>query len=117
MPRYEFQRLRWAKRGYKNLDLSLQYEISIQSIANVTFLSLPAIFQAHNPTPYLTVLETIGYALWVVSLVGEHIADFKNQDLPGRLTEKEKRELAVMLGFGGIPAIPTTLRNGWSRML
>lgn len=77
LPRYAYQRKRWKKGGYKNLNSSLQYEISIQGLANMTFLALPAVFQSFNPTPYLTPLEIVGYSLWLLSLLTEHIADLQ----------------------------------------
>ena len=34
LTRYQYQRKRWIKQGYKNDNLSLQYEIMIQCLAN-----------------------------------------------------------------------------------
>ena len=77
LPRYAYQRKRWEKGGYQSLDISLQYEVSIQSIANITFLALPAMFQAFNSTPYLTPVELLGYGIWVLSFGTEHLADLQ----------------------------------------
>ena len=49
LSRYQYQRKRWKKSGFTNIDISLQYEIMLQCFANITFLSIPAILQAFNP--------------------------------------------------------------------
>lgn len=47
LSRYSYQRRRWNKAGYKNLNLSLQYEIMIQCFANITFLAKNVILAKH----------------------------------------------------------------------
>jgi steroid 5-alpha reductase family enzyme len=79
LSRYEYQRLRWKKSGYSNIDISLQYEIMIQCLANVTFLALPAIIQSYNPQDFISPLEIFGYLLWLVFLIIEHLADLQKQ--------------------------------------
>lgn len=79
LSRYQFQRKRWEKQGYTNDDLSLQYEIMIQCFANITFLALPAMLQAFNPNEFISPLEIIGYFLWFLFLILEHIADLQKQ--------------------------------------
>ena len=81
LSRYQFQRKRWEKQGYTNDDLSLQYEIMIQCFANITFLALPAMLQAFNPNEFISPLEIIGYFLWFLFLILEHIADLQKQKL------------------------------------
>ncbi len=78
--RYQFQRKRWAKKGFSNQDLSLQYEIMIQGFANVTFLAIPAYLQSQNPTEHLSVVETLGYLLWLGFIVFEHVADLQKSN-------------------------------------
>ena len=93
LPRYKFQRKRWEKGGYTNLDLSLQYEIMIQCFANVTFLAIPAILQAFNPQESLSVLEVSGYILWIISFGMEHLADMqKKRFLKKAYLENRKRQ-------------------------
>ena len=93
LPRYKFQRRRWEKGGYTNEGISLQYEIMMQCFANVTFLALPAVLQAFNPQEYLSVVEILGYAFWVVSFGMEHLADIqKQQFLKKAYLENRKRQ-------------------------
>lgn len=75
LPRYQYQRRRWEKAGYKSEALSMQYEILIQGLANASFLALPAMLQGANPASSLSVLELAGYALWALCFAMEHVAD------------------------------------------
>ncbi|MDW3194534.1 MAG: DUF1295 domain-containing protein [Cytophagales bacterium] len=75
--RYQFQRKRWAKRGFTNDGVSLQYEILVQCFANITFLALPAFFQSQNPTAELSPIELLGYLLWLAFMLFEHVADLQ----------------------------------------
>ncbi len=74
LPRYQYQRLRWQRRGWQEKPAML-FEVSSQGFANMTFLALPAILQASNPSPDLSALEVIGYGLWVAAFAFEFIAD------------------------------------------
>ena len=75
LPRYQYQRLQWAKDGYTSEAISIQYEILIQGLANASVLALPAMLQGFNPETSLSALEIAGYALWVCSFALEHVAD------------------------------------------
>ena len=75
LKRYQFQRRRWKKGGYTNDTLSLQYEIMVQCFANITILAMPALLQAFNPQDTFSVLEILGYGLWLVAFIIEHVAD------------------------------------------
>jgi len=99
LPRYEFQRRRWEKGGYQSLDFSLQYEISIQAVANMTFLALPAIFQAFNPTPYISIVEILGYTLWVIALLVEHIADVQKANFARKAYKEGKKGACCDVGL------------------
>lgn len=75
--RYQFQRKRWAKKGFTHEVISLQYEIMLQGFANMTFLALPAFLQAQNPTSRLDPVEVVGYLIWLVFMLFEHVADLQ----------------------------------------
>jgi len=79
LSRYKYQRKRWKKGGYTNIDISLQYEIMLQCFANITFLVIPAILQAFNPQEFLSPLEILGYLFWLVFFGMEHFADIQKQ--------------------------------------
>ena len=94
LSRYKYQRKRWKKAGYINIDISLQYEIMLQCFANVTFLAIPAILQAFNPQEFLSPLEILGYLLWLVSFGMEHFADIqKQQFFKKAFLENRKKQL------------------------
>src|SRR4051812_18222629 len=44
-PRYQYQRLMWAKKGPYNENLTLQKEVFLQAAANSSFLALPLFIQ------------------------------------------------------------------------
>ena len=94
LSRYSYQRRRWNKAGYKNLNLSLQYEIMIQCFANITFLAIPAILMSTNSSSTISTLEIIGVGLWVTWFVLEHISDMqKHQFLKKSFLEKKKKQV------------------------
>jgi steroid 5-alpha reductase family enzyme len=79
LPRYRYQRLRWNTGGFTNEMLSIQYEVLIQALFNASLLALPAMLQAFNTEPSLSVLEITGYALWALALAMEFLADRQKQ--------------------------------------
>jgi steroid 5-alpha reductase family enzyme len=99
LSRYEYQRLRWKKSGYSNIDISLQYEIMIQCLANVTFLALPAIIQSYNPQDFISPLEIFGYLLWLVFLIIEHLADLQKQSFLRKAFLENKKKQVCNIGL------------------
>ncbi|MGB2085618.1 MAG: DUF1295 domain-containing protein [Flavobacteriaceae bacterium] len=99
LSRYKFQRKRWEKLGYSNENLSLQYEIMVQCLANISFLAIPALLQYKNPQETLTVLEIIGYSLWLLFFIIEHLADLQKQRflIKCRLENKKRQVCNVGL--------------------
>lgn len=80
LPRYLYQRLRWARHGIEEgtirYVLEMQKEIFVQCLCNMGTLCLPMMLQAYGPLKGpLTTIEVFGWILWVVSLVFEHTAD------------------------------------------
>ena len=99
LSRYQFQRKRWEKQGYKNENLSLQYEIMIQCFANITFLAIPAMLQAFNPTEIISSLEVFGYSMWVIFFVMEHLADLQKQKFLIKCRRENKKRQVCNVGF------------------
>ena len=94
LSRYKYQRKRWKKAGYTNIDISLQYEIMLQCFANVTFLSIPAILQAFNPQEFLSIFEILGYSFWLVFFGMENVADIQKQNfLKKAFLENRKKQV------------------------
>ena len=79
LPRYQFQRVRWNKKGFTNYSVSIQYEILLQCFANITFLSIPAMLISNNTLENFTILEITGLVLWIGFFAMEHLADVQKQ--------------------------------------
>ena len=99
LSRYSYQRRRWNKAGYKNLNLSLQYEIMIQCFANITFLAIPAILMATNSTNSIAISELIGVGLWATWFVLEHISDLQKQQFLKKAFLEKKKKQVCNVGF------------------
>ena len=92
LPRYQYQRLRWARRDWRETPAML-YEVASQGIANMSVLALPAMIQAANLTGPLTALEVLAYALWLAAFVFEFVADAQKLRFGARMRrEGRKRE-------------------------
>ena len=85
--------------GYKNLNLSLQYEILIQCFANITFLAIPAILMSTNSTNSISTLELIGVGLWATWFVLEHISDMQKQQFLKKSFLEKKKKQVCNVGF------------------
>jgi steroid 5-alpha reductase family enzyme len=90
LPRYQYQRLRWQRRGWQEKPAML-FEVASQGFANMTVLALPAILQASYASPDLSLLEIVGYGLWLAAFVFEFIADAQKARFAARM-KREKRK-------------------------
>lgn len=79
LPRYSYQRIRWKKKGFINDKFSVQYEILLQCFANATFLAIPAILISNNSSQTFSIIEVIGFLVWVIFFLLEHISDLQKQ--------------------------------------
>ncbi len=70
--RYRSLREEWSAGG--NLNLKFYAFFQFQGALNV-FLALPLLVACLNPRPSLSVVEWIGFAIFVVAIVGESMAD------------------------------------------
>ena len=76
-PRYQYQRLRWERKGIKNIPLMIQIEALVQGLANASFLAFPAFLIASNRSESLHALEVIGLVIWLGAFVMESVADMQ----------------------------------------
>ncbi|MDX2219086.1 MAG: DUF1295 domain-containing protein [Burkholderiales bacterium] len=76
-PRYQYQRLRWERKGIKNIPLMIQIEALVQGLANASFLAFPAFLIASNKSDTLHALEVIGLLIWIGAFVMESVADMQ----------------------------------------
>ena len=74
-PRYEYQKHRWQRDGKTNTALAMQVEGVLQGFANASFLAMPALIIASNPSSSISVFEIIGIIVWLGAFVMESIAD------------------------------------------
>ena len=74
-PRYEYQKRRWQRDGKTNTALAMQVEAILQGFANASFLAMPALIIASNPSSTISVFEIIGIIVWLSAFVMESIAD------------------------------------------
>jgi steroid 5-alpha reductase family enzyme len=51
----------------------------LQCFANITFLAIPAILISNNNLDHFTILEIIGFVLWILFFAMEHLADIQKQ--------------------------------------
>merc|ERR1712107_475392 len=81
LPRYLYQRRRWAKEGITDetsmaYKIAMQKEIFVQCLANMGILNMPLMVQAFGyKTGQLDWLELFGWAMWLTAIVFEHTAD------------------------------------------
>ena len=90
LPRYQYQRLRWQRRGWQERP-ALLFEVASQGLANMSVLALPAILQSSHSSPDLSTLEIIGYSIWIAAFVFEFIADAQKTSFGLRM-HREKRK-------------------------
>ena len=77
LPRYEYQKRRWQRDGKTNQALAMQVEAILQGLANASFLVMPALIIAINPSDNIAILEVIGILVWLSAFAMETIADMQ----------------------------------------
>ena len=79
LPRYEYQRQRWARAGFRSERFSVQYEILVQGMANMSFLALPAYLIAADSGRSLTAIDAAWIVLWLAAFAFESTADLQKR--------------------------------------
>jgi len=69
-----YKQLRQDWQQYLRLKFFLFYQA--QALSNV-FLAIPFFIMAANPNPYISPVEYTGAVLWLVSIMGEGLADYQ----------------------------------------
>ncbi|MGW6445257.1 DUF1295 domain-containing protein [Lentzea sp. NPDC055074] len=83
LPRYQYQRRRWERQGFRSETWSVQYEIWLQGLANASVLAVPALLVAADH-PALSVWSSVALVLWAASYVLESVADRQKQRFAAR---------------------------------
>jgi len=105
LPRYLFQRRRWAKQDITDENsmkykVTMQKEILVQCMANMGSLAMPMMLQTSGYlTGPLTLLEMSGWILWILSLVFEHTADQQKLNFARECKEKKVRDAVCDVGL------------------
>ena len=98
LPRYQYQRLRWDRRGWHHRPAML-FEVATQGLANMSVLAIPAIVQAANPTAALSALEIAAYLLWVAAFSFEFTADAQKLKFARRMKAEQKSRMHCAEGL------------------
>lgn len=77
LPRYRFQRKRWAKATLGSERLDLVAEILVQAISNITVMAVPAALVIAIDGAGMSAVAAAGVILWAVSWVLESVADLQ----------------------------------------
>jgi steroid 5-alpha reductase family enzyme len=76
-PRYQYQRMVWKEEGKNNTALALQIDAIAQGLANASFLAFPIFIIASNRNQEFSVLEVVGFVIWILAFAMESIADLQ----------------------------------------
>lgn len=79
LPRYEYQRQRWARAGFRSERFSVQYEILVQAMANSSFLAVPAYLVATDASRAFGAWDAACIALWLAAYAFESVADLQKR--------------------------------------
>ena len=99
LSRYEYQHIRWKKKGKDNTQLALQVDAISQGLANASFLALPIFITATNTQQSFGPVEILGICIWGVALLMESIADFQKLAFLKRMKKEEKRNQVCNVGL------------------
>lgn len=89
LPRYEYQRQRWARAGFRSERLSVQYEILVQGMANMSFLAMPAYLIATDARPALTPWFMAWLLVWIAAFAFESTADWQKRRFARTSTDRK----------------------------
>eukprot|EP00092_Neocalanus_flemingeri_P012359 GFUD01013325.1.p1 GENE.GFUD01013325.1~~GFUD01013325.1.p1 ORF type:complete len:320 (+),score=77.90 GFUD01013325.1:163-1122(+) len=105
LPRYLFQRRRWAKKGITDessviYKMTMQKEIMVQCLSNMGCLAMPLLVQTSGyMTGPLTWLEMAGWAMWAASLIFEHTADQQKLNFAQECKKMNKKNAICDVGL------------------
>lgn len=89
LPRYAYQRQRWARAGFRSERFSVQYEILVQGMANMSFLALPAYLLAADSGRDFSAWDGVWIAVWLAAFALESTADLQKRRY-ARTTENRR---------------------------
>ena len=97
LPRYAYQRQRWARAGFRSERFSVQYEILVQGMANMSFLAMPAYLLAADSTRRFSAWDGLWIAVWLAAFTLESTADLQKRQYAR--TSGNRREAVCDVGL------------------
>ena len=99
LPRYQYQRIRWADEGKNNTALALQVDAISQGLANASFLALPVFIIASNSSQQIFLLELLGFVIWILAFAMESAADFQKLRFLQKMRAAGKKRQVCNVGL------------------
>ena len=98
-PRYEYQKIRWEKSNKTNISLAMQVEALSQGLANASFLAIPIFLISASPLTQLSTIEIIGFAIFILSIVLETVADYQKLSFLREMKRQNKQNMVCDIGL------------------
>jgi len=98
-PRYEYQKIRWEKSDKTNISLAMQVEALSQGLANASFLAIPIFLISVSPSTQLSLLEIIGFTIFILSIVFETVADYQKLKFLKEMKRQNKKNMVCDIGL------------------
>ena len=99
LPRYQYQRVRWARQGKHNVSLALQIDAISQGMANASFLALPIFLLVSNSSAEIVWVEWLGLGLCLWALVMESVADYQKVNFLRRMKRQGQHRQVCDVGL------------------
>ena len=98
-PRYEYQKIRWKKSNKTNISLAMQVEALSQGLANASFLAIPIFLIAASPLTQLSIIEIIGFSIFILSIALETVADYQKLSFLREMKRQNKQNMVCDKGL------------------
>jgi len=106
LPRYLYQRIRWARRGITpentfKYNWTMQVEILVQALANIGMLCIPPMLcgMSFIKEKKLDLIEKIGWLMWILSLSLENLADVQKDRFARECKAKQLKNQVCNVGL------------------
>jgi steroid 5-alpha reductase family enzyme len=98
-PRYQYQRIVWREEGKNNIALALQIDAIAQGLANASFLAFPIFIIASNRNQEFSILEIVGFVIWIFAFAMVSIADLQKVDFLREMKKAGKQRQVCNVGL------------------
>ena len=97
--RYEYQKIRWEKSNKTNISLAMQVEALSQGLANASFLAIPIFLISASPLTQLSIIEIIGFTIFILSIALETVADYQKLSFLKEMKRQNKQNMVCDIGL------------------